>query len=373
MDSVGEGRLFIPRSSMGADFIRALIPFGEYGSFNDLLQEGAHLHGIKFNNYLAGGTTDHVSFLEVNNGIVIRSKELIGRLFGKPQPLFRISAAALVAMLPGKASPLVFGGKIHTRQDVPSRVYPEPVRETLLIIDYAFHILDGGSRVAEPRDLDRFHYARLYQAGNSDAAQYWLALKDAVEPNRRNLNAVYRVEATIHPGKKEAEVKVIEPVSWGVETKLRKEVAELAQERGVPFQRVRIQKLILKQENQNTLFERRLTWAGKIFRTGDRVIAALERLMGRYSFITYFVTAYLLVLLVNAAVDFLMQFNWFLTFLIDTSYVSIPFIVILHLGTLLYLMVRTIPTWIDNHYRHENRADNWGSLCRTPLQESSTS
>src|SRR5206468_9331968 len=66
VDSVGEGRLYIPRGTLGADFLHVLIPFGDYDSINDLLEEGAHLHGIKYNNYLAGGTTDHVSFLEVN-------------------------------------------------------------------------------------------------------------------------------------------------------------------------------------------------------------------------------------------------------------------------------------------------------------------
>src|SRR5207247_1432619 len=74
IDSVGEGRLYIPRETMGADFIRVLIPFGDYDSLNDLLEEAAHLHGIKYNNFLAGGTTDHVSFLEVNNGLWARAR-----------------------------------------------------------------------------------------------------------------------------------------------------------------------------------------------------------------------------------------------------------------------------------------------------------
>ncbi|MGH9788161.1 MAG: M28 family peptidase, partial [Candidatus Acidiferrales bacterium] len=54
VDSVGEGRMFIPRSTLGADFIRAMIPYGHYDAFTDVLEEGAHLHGIKYNNYLAG-------------------------------------------------------------------------------------------------------------------------------------------------------------------------------------------------------------------------------------------------------------------------------------------------------------------------------
>jgi hypothetical protein len=34
------------------------------------------------------------------------------------------------------------------------------------------------------------------------------------------------------------------------------------------------------------------------------------------------------------------------------------------LALLLYLMARRIPTWIDNGYKHENKADNLGSLRR---------
>src|SRR5881409_4399123 len=154
IDSVGEGRLYIPRGTMGADFLHVLIPFGDYDSINDLLEEAAHLHGIKYNNFLAGGTTDHVSFLEVNNGLWSRARDAVrraaARLTGRRYtPPLRIPATALVAMVPGKASPIVFGGKIHTPRDTPDRVYPEPLRETLLILDYFFHRLDGGTRVGE--------------------------------------------------------------------------------------------------------------------------------------------------------------------------------------------------------------------------------
>src|SRR5438093_149247 len=193
IDSVGDGRLYIPRGTMGADFLHVLIPFGDYDSINDLLEEAAHLHGIKYNNFLAGGTTDHVSFLEVNNALWSRARDAVrraaARLTGRRYtPPLRIPATALVAMVPGKASPIVFGGKIHTPRDTPDRVYPEPLRENPLILDYFFHRLEGGPRVGEPRLLDDFHYARLYRAGDG----HLLALKDAVEHNRRNVNGVYR-------------------------------------------------------------------------------------------------------------------------------------------------------------------------------------
>src|SRR6266498_3431408 len=114
IDSVGEGRLYIPRGTMGADFLRVLIPFGDYDSLNDLL--------------------------EVHNGLWARLRAAVSR----SDAPFLIPASALVAMRPGKASPIVFGGKIHTPNDTPDRVYPEPLRQTLLILDYLFYRIEGG-------------------------------------------------------------------------------------------------------------------------------------------------------------------------------------------------------------------------------------
>ncbi len=44
--------------------------------------------------------------------------------------------------------------------------------------------------------------------------------------------------------------------------------------------------------------------------------------------------------------------------------VTLVAVVVTELAILLYLMTRRIPTWMDNGYRHENRADNLGSLKR---------
>src|SRR5206468_4105178 len=232
IDSVGEGRLYIPRETMGADFIRVLIPFGDYDSLHELSEEAEYLHGIKYNNFLAGGTTDHVSFLEVNNGLWARAKDGVRRLAsaitGRPYaPPLRIPATALVAMRPGKASPIVFGGKIHTPNDTPDRVYPEPLRQTLLILDYLFYRIEGGPRPTHPRELDEFHYARLYKTDDG----HLVAFKDAVEPNRRNLNAVYRATVTQHNGRAIATLGDI--VSWGVEDRLPREVREVCADAGL--------------------------------------------------------------------------------------------------------------------------------------------
>ena len=372
VDSVGEGRMYIPRSTLGADFIRALIPFGDYDAFTDVLEEGAHLHGIKYNNYIAGGTTDHVSFLEVNNGLWARTRGILGQawswLAGKDYKAPRlIPASALVAMLPGKASPVVFGGKIHTPNDVPERVYERPLREALLILDYLYFVLDDGKRVRVPRKLGEFHYARLYEVTSprSRKSEYWLALKDALEPNRRNLNMVFHAEAEVDESAKTGTATLGEAVGWGVDTRLREEVAELCGARDLVYRRVRLDRLAVSDGQQELVFGRRLSVMGQLHRYGLRTLGWIERQMGTYSFISFFIIAYLIAVVVTTvlAAAFTRWFafqTWFFAY----EWLTIPLMLLLQIGVLVYLMARRIPTWIDNHYRHENRANNMGSLRR---------
>lgn len=364
VDSVGEGRLYIPRGTLGADFLRVLIPFGDYDSINDLLEEGAHLHGIKYNNFLAGGTTDHVSFLEVNNGLWSRVREaarrLVARLTGRPYaPLFRVPATALVAMDPGKASPIVFGGKIHTPRDTPDRVYADPLRETLLIVDYFLHRVDGGERVRVPRDLDEYHYARLYRANGG----HLLVLKDAVEPNRRNVNAVYRVAATVIG--KRAVAQIQELVDWGVETRLRDQVADTCSRLGCTWEQERIDALEVTGEGDRLHFARRLTPRKRLAKTYHRAVAALQGVIRRFIFVTFFAMAYVLAEAFNRAFDVAFA-AWprFAIWVAEHTTLTLVAVVAVELVILLYMMARRIPTWIDNGYRHENRADNLGSLRR---------
>lgn len=367
VDSVGEGRLYIPRGTLGADFLHVLIPFGDYDSINDLLEEGAHLHGIKYNNYLAGGTTDHVSFLEVNNGLWVRLREsfrrLAARLARRPYtPPLRIPATALVAMVPGKASPIVFGGKIHTPRDTPDRVFAEPLRETLLILDYFFHRLEGGERAGEPRHLDEFHYARLYRTN----AGHLLALKDAVEPNRRNVNGVYRVTATVAGKRAVASVQAM--VGWGVETRLRDQVADTCARLGLTWERERIDELEVIGDVR-LHFARRLTPLERLSKTSHRVIAVLQGVVRRGIFFTFFALAWLLAQVFGWALDIAFNLSTpFALWVAAHTGLTLVVVVLVEIAILLYMMARRIPTWIDNGYRHENRADNLGSLRRIRLQ-----
>ncbi len=361
VDSVGEGRMYVTRGTLGASFVRALVPFGDDDALDDLLEEAAHVNGIKYNSYLAGGTTDHLSFLEVNDGLVARGREAVARalarLRGGPHvPPLRVPAAAIVAMGPGKASPLVFGGKLHTPRDVPERLDPRPLGEALRILDYVLDRLDGGARPREPRRLDEYHYARLYRGDSGD----YLVLKDAVEPNRRNLNGVYRVSASVEG--RRASVRVLECVGWGVETRLRDQVA--AAHLG-PVKRVAVEELEVTCGGSALRFGRRRTMRHYVERVARRAVAAVERAMGRYAFLAFFAFAWAIAELVGRGLAALFGVAprlglWFF----DHTLFTVPAVMALQVGAVVYLISRWIPTWIDNAYRHENRADNLGSLRR---------
>ena len=364
VDSVGEGRLYIPRGTMGADFLRILIPFGDYDSINDLLEEGAHLHGIKYNNFLAGGTTDHVSFLEVNNGLrhmlLAAVRRVACRLTGRPYtPPLRIPATALVAMVPGKASPVVFGGKIHTPKDTADRVYPGPLREALLILDYLFYRLEAGVKPGRPREPDECHYARLYRAHG----EYLLALKDVVEPNRRNVNVVYRVDATIEG--RRAAVRTVAPVWWGVDTRLRDEVREYSAELGLTANRVKVDELEVAHEGRRLHFKRQLGMAQRVAKAWHRGVAALQAVVRRFIFLTFFALAYALSWVFGLAFDLAFGlFPPFAVWFVEHATATMVVIIVAEVAFLLHLMARRVPAWIDNGYRHENRGDNLGSLRR---------
>jgi hypothetical protein len=381
VDSVGEGRMYIPSTSLGADFVRAFIPFPGYGDLNDLLEEAAHLHGIKYNRFLSGGTTDHVSWLEVNNGLRDRLRELLS---GRKKP--KVPASALITMCPGKASPFVFGGKIHTPQDTPDRVYPEPLRQTLHILDYFFHVFEGGAKPKIPRQPGECHYARLYAAGN----EMYLLLKDTVEPNRRNLNMIYRVEAAITEDglDRVARVRIREVAGWGVKTSLDQEITDFLDDshasrdparresgdsgtrkespdspawRRIPVTEIQIE--------NGPMFWRRFGWMRRLRASAQAAVGRVAKWMGRHSFLIFFLAAYVVAQAFNVAMDaafwaspeFAIQFFRF-------YWATIPLTVALEFGLITYLFVVAIPTLIDNGYRHLNRADNLLSLKRAPQE-----
>jgi hypothetical protein len=388
VDSVGEGRMYIPETALGASFVGAFFPHPGYEQLNLLLQEGAHLHGIKYNTFIAGGTTDHISFLEVGRGW----RDRLGNLLGCPRWLGchrqgkrRIPAAALVALLPGKASPLVFGGKIHTPRDTADRVYAKPLGEALRILDYWLHLMQGGARIAEPRDLGEYHYAQLFRVRRTaDAAprvreadpsderrrihfnaaedEHWLALKDAIEPNRRNLNGLYRVDLSMADGVARCERPRI--AAWGVDTRL---AAELASQLppGTVRERLPVRRLELLTADGLIAFEsRRRIAMHALEAAGHEAVGAFERFMGANTFLAFFGAAFLLAKAVEHGLALAFRWSAFQELFFRYFAVTLPLTIVLQLWAVIWLVGKKIPTLIDNAYRHLNKADNLRSLRR---------
>ncbi|GEM_PF-3924081 len=383
VDSVGEGKMYIPDSSLGADFIRAFIPLAGYHALNDVLEEGAHLNGIRYNNFIAGGTTDHISFLELNSGL----RDRLGDLLGCPRWLGchkhgkrKVPASALVALGPGKASPLVFGGKIHTPHDTAERVYPKPLGNALRILDYWYHIMEGGQRIAEPRALSEYHYAQLFRVrrgaglqtgrGRAEAEpreEYWLALKDAVEPNRRNINGLYRVDAEVNEGR--AVCRNARLLNWGVHTRLVHQVTERLERGRDSCARVHVRELEVITPEGSLRFAARGArgsgWWGYVEAAWRAALGNFERFLGSNTFLAFFAAAFLLAQLVDFAMA--RAFAWSYEFqrvFFDWFAVTLPVTVFLQLAVVLWLIGSKIPTMIDNNYRHLNRSDNLRSLRR---------
>jgi hypothetical protein len=343
VDSVGEGRLYILENEMGANFIRALFPYEGSEKLNDILEEGAHLHHIKYHRFLAGGTTDSVAFLEERRFLPGGKREK------------HIPAAALITMAPGKASPLVFGGKLHTRHDTPDRIYEEPLSEVLRVLDYALDVLQGGERPSQPRGLTEHHYARLYR----DGEKLFLALKDAVEPNRRNINSILRVEGEITDS--EATLSAKEVVWWGVETTLDKEMRDFRPRAC----RVAVDALVVEENGTKLRFETPRGLGRKVVAWASGLWGGFERILGRYSFLAMFLIAFVVALVPTRLLEWAVwRFSPVADLVIDYYFWVAVGLLIFQIAVLFRLFTRELPTWMDNAYRHRNRADNLGSLRR---------
>jgi len=344
VDSVGEGRLYILENEMGANFIRALIPYEGSEKLNDLLEEGAHIHQIKYNRFLSGGTTDSVAFLEERTLLPGSRKK-------SPIP-----AAALITMSPGKCSPFVWGGKLHTRRDTPDRVYPQPLAEVLTVLDYAIHILEGGERPTRPREITEHHYARLYR----DGEECFVAMKDAVEPNRRNINSIFRVQGD--PNGKVARVTADEVVWWGVETTLDKEMKDFRS----GARRIALDVLEIEDGDTRVRFEAPRGLGRKLKAWASGLWGRFERLLGRYSFIAMFGIALLVALTSTQLLGWAMgRYLPLGEFVVEHFLWVTVGLIVFQLVVLFRLFTRELPAWMDNAYRHLNLADNLRSLRRS--------
>ena len=108
---------------------------------------------------------------------------------------------------------------------------------------------------------------------------------------------------------------------------------------------------------------------GALIRPRHRVIAALQGVVRRGIFLTFFALACLLAQVFGWALDVAFNLSTpFALWVAAHTTLTLVVVVLVEIAILLYMMARRIPTWIDNAYRHENRADNLGSLKRITVQ-----
>jgi len=112
-------------------------------------------------------------------------------------------------------------------------------------------------------------------------------------------------------------------------------------------------------------FARRLTPLQRLAKASHRVIAALQAVVRNGIFLTFFALAWVLAQVFGWALDASFDLSpRFAVWVAGHTVLTLVAIVLVEITILLYMMARRIPTWIDNAYRHENRADNLGSLRR---------
>jgi hypothetical protein len=227
--------------------------------------------------------------------------------------------------------------------------------------------MQGGIRIAEPRELGEYHYAQLFRVWRPSKAraveeEHWLALKDAIEPNRRNLNGLYRVEVSMAGGVAHCDRPRI--AAWGVDTRLAGELASQLPPDAVP-QRLSVRRLELATAEGVIAFEsRRRTVMYAVEAAGHDAVGALERFMGANTFLAFFGAAFLLAKAVEAALALAFRWAPFQEQFFRYFALTLPLTIGMQLWAVIWLVGKKIPTMIDNAYRHLNKADNLRSLRR---------
>jgi len=203
--------------------------------------------------------------------------------------------------------------------------------------------------------LAEHHYARLYRHGE----QLFAALKDAIEPNRRNINSILKVSGEISDQK--ARLKAGEVAWWGVETTLDKEMHDFLPS----AQRVSVDEMIIEDSNGTVHFKASRGIGRKLKAWASGIWGGFERLIGRYSFLTMFITAFVVAHTSNELLIWVVGLHPATINFAVTHYVWVfAVMILLQILLLLRLFTRELPTAMDNAYRHLNRADNLLSLRR---------
>jgi hypothetical protein len=112
-------------------------------------------------------------------------------------------------------------------------------------------------------------------------------------------------------------------------------------------------------------FARRRSAVDRLRQSFHNAVSAAQGVVRRFLFISFFAFAYVLANVVSWLLDRAFDL-WpgFALWVADHIGITLTAIVLLEVAILLHLMARRVPAWIDNAYRHQNKADNLGSLRR---------
>ena len=176
------------------------------------------------------------------------------------------------------------------------------------------------------------------------------------------MNAVYGAAVTIAPGGNSARAQVGGMIGWGVETRLKDEVLQAC---GGEPRRVPLEDLEVTGHGVQLHFARPGTLGGRLRRLWHGAVLLAQGFVRRFLFVTFFGVAYVLGQLFGWAYDWAFE-TWprFGLWVADHVALTITITIVVEMAILLQLMTRRIPAWIDNGYKHANKADNLSSLKR---------
>src|SRR5262249_34470956 len=158
--------------------------------------------------------------------------------------------------------------------------------------------------------------------------------KDAVEPNRRNLNAVYRV--SVEEGDGGLRVRPLAALGWGVETQLDREVRELA---GQHCRRLHPARLDVVATGGMVSFEaRRRPLLARLHAGASWVVGKLEGLIGTHSFLAFFAAAFLLARLVELGMEVAFRWEAFQRVFFEWFWLTLPATLVAQVMMVVYLV-----------------------------------
>ena len=201
IDSVGSGDCFvIPRYPVSASLAGSIIPYKRAARLDKIIKKSAWELGYKTKDFLLGGTTDHVSFIE------------------------KVPALTILLDKAGKSSPVIVGGKLHTSSDSIEMIEKDSLAAALSVVQRVVERIEHRVKEREPFKIEDGGFANLYRICDG-SENFVLCLRKGNKDGQHPVNSVYLCDAKLE-GKK-ARVGRLRFLDWGVERTLDEEVSLL--------------------------------------------------------------------------------------------------------------------------------------------------